>query len=290
MELIKRRIIVMVLFILCLLSFAFWGLYSSKYMLQTTLFAIQSEKVEEPIRIVHLSDNHNSVFGENNRKFFEQIQEACPDIILITGDLINSDDISTKIATDLIFDLCGIAPVYISLGNHEVEYQQEHNIDISNLYEEAGAKVLDCQFVEPVVNGQKIRLGGIYGYCVPAKYLETNEADPEECAFLMNFQDTDLYSVLMCHIPVCWIENNGLNEWDISLVLAGHAHGGQIRLPFIGGVWAPDQGWFPGKESGLYHSSDAKNLLVLSRGLGSNEILPRFNNTPEIVVVDIIPE
>lgn len=151
-----------------------------------------------------------SIFGEKNQDLVDLASKQSPDLILITGDLLNSNELNTDIATDLISDLSKIAPVYVSLGNHEVEYQQNYGTDIVQLYADAGAVVLDRQYQDLEVNGQKIRLGGIYGYCLPEKYLETNEADPEECAFLSDFQNTDLYTILMCHMPVCWLLNDGL--------------------------------------------------------------------------------
>ena len=240
------------------------------------------------IQIVQLTDLHNSTFGDNNADLIALVQEQNPDLILITGDQLNSGEENTSIATDSISALCQIAPVYVSLGNHEVEYQQSYNTDIKALYEQAGATVLEREYVDTEVNGQQLRIGGIYGYCLPARYLETNEADPEECAFLSEFQDTDRYTVLLTHMPVCWLINDGINEWDIDCVFSGHVHGGEVILPFIGGMYAPDFGWFPGKLEGVYTSDDGTKNLVLSRGLGTTEVIPRFNNIPEIVVVDLM--
>ena len=265
------------------------NLYQSKYSLNYSSYQITSDKINTPVRILQLTDLHNNEFGENNQELIDRVASQSPDLILITGDLLNSDESRTDIATNLISSLCDIAPIYISLGNHEVEYQQQFGTDIIRLYEDAGAVVLDRQYQDFEVNGQKLRLGGIYGYCLPAKYLETDEADPEECAFLSDFQNTDLYTILMCHMPVCWMLNDGLDEWDVDCVLAGHVHGGQIVLPLIGGVYAPDMGWFPGKLQGLYSSTDGSSTMVLSTGLGNTESVPRFNNVPEVVTVDILP-
>ena len=265
------------------------NLYQSKYSLNYSSYQITSDKINTPVRILQLTDLHNNGFGENNQELIDRVASQSPDLILITGDLLNSDESRTDIATNLISSLCDIAPIYISLGNHEVEYQQQFGTDIIRLYEDAGAVVLDKQYQDLEVNGQKLRLGGIYGYCLPAKYLETDEADPEECAFLSDFQNTDLYTILMCHMPVCWLMNNGLDEWDVDCVLAGHVHGGQVILPLIGGVYAPDMGWFPGKLQGLYSSTDGSSTMVLSTGLGNTESVPRFNNVPEVVTVDILP-
>ena len=266
------------------------NLYESEYSLSSISYEVKADKIQKSIRLVQITDLHNSIFGDNNQNLLDLVAEQAPDLILITGDLLNSDESETDIATNLISGLGSIAPVYVSLGNHEVEYQQNYETDITQLYEDTGAVVLDRQYQDLEVNGQKVRLGGIYGYCLPEKYLETNEANPEECAFLSDFQNTDLYTILMCHMPVCWLINDGLDEWDVDCVLAGHVHGGQVILPLIGGVYAPDMGWFPGKLQGLYSSEDGSSTMVLSTGLGNTESVPRFNNIPEVVTVDILPK
>ena len=278
-----------ILFIgLILLGVPGTSLFRSKYSLGLSEYEICSNRIVSDIRIVQLTDLHNSTFGDNNADLIALVQEQNPDLILITGDQLNSGEENTSIATNSISALCQIAPVYVSLGNHEVEYQQSYNTDIKALYEQAGATVLEREYVDTEVNGQQLRIGGIYGYCLPARYLETNEADPEECAFLSEFQDTDRYTVLLTHMPVCWLINDGINEWDIDCVFSGHVHGGEVILPFIGGMYAPDFGWFPGKLEGVYTSDDGTKNLVLSRELGTTEVIPRFNNIPEIVVVDLM--
>ena len=266
------------------------NLDQSKYFLNYSSYQISSDKINTSVRILQLTDLHNSEFGENNQKLIDRVASQSPDLILITGDLLNSDEPRTDIATNLISSLCDIAPVYISLGNHEMEYQDNFDVNIIELYQAAGAEVLEYQYEDITVNGQQLRLGGIYGYCMPEKYLETDEADPEECAFLTGFQSTDLYMVLMCHIPVCWMINDGLEEWDVDCVLSGHVHGGQVILPLIGGLYAPDMGWFPGRLKGIFSSKTGNKVLVLSSGLGNTENIPRFNNIPEIVVVDLVPK
>lgn len=266
-----------------------WSFFQSKYSLTCTFYEVCADKIKSPIRILQLTDLHNSEFGHDNEKLVNMVKEQTPDLIVITGDLLDSSDDDTETAVSLIRTLNDIAPVYVSMGNHEKEYEEQYGVNITSLYEAAGAVVLERQYEDIELNGQTVRLGGIYGYCLPDKYLATYEADPDECAFLNEFQNTDLYTILLCHMPVCWIVNDGIDEWDIDCVFAGHAHGGQIRLPLIGGLWAPDQGWFPGEEAGLYYSEHQDKVMVLSRGLGSTEAIPRFNNIPEIVVVDIIP-
>lgn len=245
--------------------------------------------IEKNIRIVQLTDLHNSEFGENNCRLVASVSQQNPDLILITGDLLNSDENKTEVAVSLIKQLCIIAPVYFSYGNHETDFESLYGENLKSHFEEAGATVLDFSWQDITVDGQNLRIGGLFGYCMPEKYLESNEAVQAECDFLNKFQDTDLYTILLCHMPYCWIQMNGLNEWNADCIFSGHTHGGQIRVPFVGGLWAPDQGWFPGNEAGLYYSDDNSKVMILSRGLGSTEKIPRFNNVPEIVVMDIVP-
>ncbi|MCC8168253.1 MAG: metallophosphoesterase [Clostridiales bacterium] len=287
---LKKKYMPVVVILIAFILLIGVGLWSSKYMLALSKYDIYTEKVESPIRIVLISDLHDSRFGNNNRRLIELIEARSPDAIMIAGDLVDSGKEETDTATDLISELCGICPVYVSYGNHEYEHEEIYGTDMASLYEDAGATVMEKEYADVSVGGQMIRIGGVYGYCIPTKYLGEREDFARESAFVEEFQDTDLYTVLMCHMPVCWILSNGLDEWDVDCVLAGHVHGGQIIIPFVGGLYAPDFGWFPGKLEGLYYSDDGRKTLVLTRGLGSTETVPRFNNIPEVVVVDIMPE
>ena len=281
----KKKLIALFLILLFILSC--FDLYASKYFLQCSYYTIRDDRIKQSIRIVQLSDLHNSTFGEGNEKLINMVYKQNPDIILITGDLINDSEENLSIAINLISDLSSSEiPVYVSFGNHESNYEKRYDIDIASLYEKAGAKVLDFKYEDIEINGQKIRLGGIYGYCLAEKY-KSKATKEGEVDFLKDFQNTSIYTILMCHLPVTWIINNSLNEWDCDLVLCGHAHGGQIRIPFIGGLYAPDQGFFCGKEAGLYYSNDQKKIMVLTRGLGNTEKIPRINNIPEILVLDL---
>ncbi|MDD7114856.1 MAG: metallophosphoesterase, partial [Lachnospiraceae bacterium] len=235
-------------------------------------------------------DLHNSEFGKNNERLVKMVSEQNPDIIVITGDILNEDEENLDIAINVISNMVHIAPTYLSYGNHEINYEERYGKELESVFEAAGASVLEYDYVDICVNSQMIRLGGLYGYCLPEKYLDPHDnTTKKECEYINHFQNTDLYTILMCHMPVCWMLNDGLDEWDVDCVLAGHVHGGQVVLPLIGGVYAPDMGWFPGKLQGLYSSTDGSSTMVLSTGLGNTESVPRFNNVPEVVTVDILP-
>lgn len=118
------------------------NLYKSEHSLSSISYKVKDDKIQKSIRLVQITDLHNSIFGENNQDLLDLVADQSPDLILITGDLLNSDESDTDIATDLISGLGSIAPVYVSLGNHEVEYQQNYGIGIIQLYEDAGAVVL----------------------------------------------------------------------------------------------------------------------------------------------------
>ncbi len=286
----KRIKAVIAIVIISILLISAVSIYQSKYTLTVSNYQLSTPKLSDSLRIVQLTDLHNSSFGEGNQKLIEKVKEQSPDIILITGDMINMNAPETETAVQLVEALCDFAPVYFSLGNHEIVHRENYGIDVVAMFEAAGATVMDMEYEDVEIDGQKLRIGGLYGYALPEKYLSTGEATSLECAFLSEFEDTQLYTILMCHMPVCWIWNDGIDEWNVDSVYAGHAHGGQIIIPGVGGTYAPDMGFFPGNLEGLHYSEDHTKALVLSRGLGSGTKVPRFNNIPEIVTVDLIPE
>ena len=263
----------------------------SRYGLTVTRFALSQQKLSEPLRIVQLTDLHNSEFGKGNERLIRKVREQQPDLIFLTGDMLNQYEERTDVPVDLIRELSQIAPVYASYGNHEQQHEKNYGTDLRAVFTEAGATVLEYDWVDVEVKGQKLRIGGIYGYCMAGYYLKTDETDEMETAYLDDFCDTDRTKLLLCHMPVAWIKYGSLDYWDTDYVFAGHAHGGQVRIPFVGGLYAPDQGWVPGRCEGLFFSKDGEHTLVLSRGLGtSRSKLPRLNNIPEILVLDLVPE
>lgn len=267
-----------------------YALWASRYMLRVTRYELASGKLTESVRMVQLSDLHNAVFGEDNALLIAQVKAQSPDLIVMTGDMINGKEQKTGTTEALIRALKEIAPVYASLGNHEQGHRALYRIDVKKLYGEAGAIVLDKTYHDVTVKGQKIRLGGLLGYALPERFAQFGEAVKSEYVYLQKMQKTERLTVFLCHYPTCFIKDGILDDWNIDVVFSGHEHGGQIRLPWLGGVYAPDRGFFPGGTSGVTYSTDGKKALVLSRGLGSTGRVPRLNNVPEIVVVDIIAQ
>ena len=320
--LIKKKIKYMCIILLVMIVVFFGGIMCSKYRLEITRYDLKLESIHSGsgLRIVQLSDLHNMYFGRENEKIASKVDAEKPDLIFITGDIVNSHKWNDNdYATGLIRQLCKIAPVYVSLGNQEMDLIEEKTIDIIGDYERAGATVLNFSFSDVDINGQKYRIGGIYGYCLPVAYAyETHRED--ETKFLLEFQDTSACKILLCHMPVSWLNSWSLYDWDVDVVFSGHTYGGQVKIPIVGGLWAPDLGWFPGKLEGVYstnfndwnnsrkellqyvkymkydttyyeeHDEYYPSYLALSRGLGNTDWMPRFNNPPEIVVVDLVPE
>lgn len=275
--------------LLCLCALLGLELYRSNRTLQLEYEQVQVEKLTQPLRIVHLADLHNSEFGENNQDLIDMVASQQPDLILFTGDLVTGWEKDTAVAMDLTEELVKIAPVYVSIGNHEQQHENQFGSDLTGMLRYRGAKVMEFSYEDITLKEQNLRIGGISGYCVPEIYLSTGEAKIAECEFLRDFQDTERCTMLMAHMPACWILNDGISYWDADLVFSGHTHGGQFRIPLLGGVYGPDMGWFPGWLEGQYPSSDGSKTMILSRGLGSSVQLPRLNNPPQVLVVDLVP-
>ena len=245
-------------------------------------YTYRNPKIAAPIRAVQLTDLHNYQYGRDNQRLIAKIQKQKPDVIFMTGDMLNEDEDRTDILLHLVREACAIAPVYFSLGNHEVGYEKTYGEgDLTEQLEAAGAVVLEKEYVDTKIAGQEVRIGGVYGYLLPEDW-----EDGSEQRFLEAFVQTDRLKILLSHVPEGLLLWKSMEYWDVDLVFSGHVHGGQVRVPFVGGLFDPEEGFFPMYTRGIF--SCGTGTLILSAGLGSSRGIPRVNNLPEIVVCDIV--
>ena len=230
--------------------------------------------------IAQISDLHNTELGKNNGRIIGLLEESAPDIIVITGDLIDSRRTDIGKALDFVNQAVKIAPCYFVTGNHESRI--DGYSELRQELEAAGVTVLDGRCAEIEKDGASITLAGyddpsFKAKSDPAKYSEIADRELEK---LQVAQEN--FVVLLAHRPELF---DVYEKHGADLVFSGHAHGGQFRLPFVGGLYVPNQGLFPEYDSGIYTSGDTQ--MMVSRGLG-NSIMPvRINNRPEVVAVEL---
>ena len=218
--------------------------------------------------IAQVSDLHNAEFGEDNEKLLDLLAGLSPDMIALTGDLVDSRSTGLGIALRFAEKAAEIAPVCYVPGNHEARIA-----DYDALREglsAAGVTVLEDAALPLSRAGESITLIGL--------------RDPDFAAGSPGSPARRLsgFTLLLSHRPEYFPVYAGCG---IDLTLSGHAHGGQIRLPFLGGLLAPGQGFLPEYDAGLCREGDAQ--MVVSRGLGNSVFPLRVNNRPEVVLVTL---
>lgn len=231
-------------------------------------------------RIVHISDLHNKNF---HGRLINKIKEINPDIIVITGDLIDRRRTNLNLAKEFIENAVKIAPTYYVSGNHE--QLSEHYTELKRILNNHNVINVDDSYATIKKGGSEI---GIIGIAAPVllKIEKTTEFKDNDSYAISMLKDltknlkTD-FNILIAHRPE---QMHIYKKFDLDLIFSGHAHGGQIRIPFIGGILAPNQGFFPKYSEGMHKEGTVS--MTISRGLG-NSIFPfRIFNRPEIVVVD----
>lgn len=251
------------------------------YTLETAL--------SQPIRILQLTDLHGHSFGPENAGLIDTVLSQQPDLIVMTGDMVDQSAKDAQTICALIRQLSETIPVWYGFGNHEITFMEETGIDLRAELTAAGATVVNCDYNDTEIKGQPLRIGGYHGYYrQPGMYPVTEEQRQAELSFADSFEATDRFKLLLCHIPTAWLDWQYIHKFPIDLVLSGHYHGGQIRLPLLGPLYAPYIGLFPEYTEGLFAGEQA--VCVLSRGLAASPGLPRINNLPEITVIDLIPK
>ena len=231
-------------------------------------------------KIVQISDLHDAQIGENNEKLIAMTAETEPDCIVLTGDFVDSSRFYPERSLSVAEALVKIAPVYYVSGNHEAILPDAEYQALTDGLRALGVCVLEDESAELTRGGQSIRLIGLtdIGFH-PGTLEEKKDALRTALSALL---PEDEFSVTLAHRPELM---DVYTECGAPLVLSGHAHGGQIRLPGIGGLIAPGQGLFPKYTEGKYEENGT--TLVVSRGVG-NSVLPlRVNDRPQIVVVQL---
>lgn len=283
----KKWLIIMTAIVLLVGAVILWVRWTDDTV-RTTVYRVEAP-LTESIRIVQLTDLHGKAFGNDNDVLVELVAEQKPDMIVLTGDVMDKSDDNPALICRLITRLSEIAPVYWCYGNHEYSWMASHDESLKPALTEAGATVLDTAYLDITVNGQPIRIGGYEGYYrQPHMLVRDPQQKAAELEFAADFEDTDRYKILLNHIATAWTDWEYIDKHPVDLVLTGHYHGGQICLPLVGGLYAPYVGLFPEYTRGLFEGSEG--ICVLSAGLGSSPGIPRINNPPELVAVELIPK
>ncbi|HQE05924.1 MAG: metallophosphoesterase [Tepidanaerobacteraceae bacterium] len=282
MLMMNRPILVALAAIFTISVFCTW----QNNAITTTQIDYISPKIPEEFngyRIVHISDLHNKQFGKNQERLLKRIRAVSPDIIVITGDLIDRRKYDLETAMLFINGAIKIAPLYYVSGNHEAWSGDYANI--SERLRSSGVQILDDTKATMIRGKGKIDILGLSDPdFLTYSYLEgTNTSKLRE--HLERLSDDAVFQILLCHRPELF---EIYARENIDLIFSGHAHGGQVRIPFVGAIVAPDQGFFPKYSSGAYTQN--QSTMIVSRGLGNSIIPIRIFNRPEIVVVTLRSE
>ena len=254
--------------------------------LQLNTYTLSSQELPtsfDGFRIAQVSDLHNAEMGENNEKLLNTLQEAQPHIIVLTGDLMDSRKTKVDVALTFVENAMGIAPCYYVTGNHEARV--EEYTALKEGLTSLGVVVLEDASTKVELDGESITLIGVNDPSFQTDYLLGDAETVMRGTLSRLTEETDGFTLLLSHRPELF---DIYVECGVDLVFSGHAHGGQFRLPFVGGLFAPNQGFFPKYDGGIF--TQDTTCMVVSRGVGNSIIPFRINNKPEIILMELIKE
>ena len=280
----KKRILTWGIAALSLTALTIWIAWGNS-ALECNTYTVKSARLPKSFdgyRIAQVSDLHNAALSEGNQKLLEMLRQAQPDMIAITGDLVDSRKLDMDIALDFITEAVKIAPCYYVTGNHEARIRQYKTM--KKEMKAAGVIVLEDATIPVTKDGESITLIGMQDPSFHGAY-KTSAIEKVVQEQLTQLHRDSGFSIMLFHRPSYFpmYVSHG-----VDLVLAGHMHGGQFRLPFVGGLYTPSQGFFPEYDGGLY--SEGNTNMVVSRGIGNSAFPFRINNRPEIVLIELQTE
>ncbi|MGL5915014.1 MAG: metallophosphoesterase [Culicoidibacterales bacterium] len=273
----KRIVVGALLICLGVCGYIYW----QNNMLVTSSYSYTNEQIPQAFygfTIVQLSDLHNHDFGKRENRLVAKVKKLQPDAIVFTGDIIDSYKTDAKTTLELIDQLGEFSPLYYVVGNHEARIPEYAEFELALI--ERGVEVLRNEMSVVTLGTETIAFLGLDDpvFFTSDEFMRTTLADLQQ-------QAGEAFPILLTHRP----EYLAMYEYQqVPLVLVGHAHGGQVRLPFTEGVFAPGQGLWPQLTSGVH--TQAETTMVISRGLGNSAFPIRVQNQPEIVTVTLSSE
>lgn len=278
----KKKYIVMIS-IMIVLSMLVICVVCHNKDLEINKFNVKSKYIPtefDNFRIVQVSDLHNAEFGKNNEKLLAMLKQTDADIIVITGDLIDSRNTKVDVAVSFAEKATKIAPTYYINGNHEARVPEEYE-RLKQGLDEAGVTILENDSIDITIGDKAITLIGINDSSFRMELVDDTMMQNVSHQLMSVVPDNDNYKILLAHKPHYF--DAYANQVD--LVLSGHAHGGQFKIPFIGGLVAPGQGFFPEYYTGSYIKENTE--MIVSRGIGNSIIPFRINNKSEIIIAEL---
>lgn len=232
------------------------------------------------LKILQISDLHNAQFGKNQNTIIRKIKKCQPDMIFITGDIIDANRYDLQKAITLVKQVVDIAPTYYVSGNHEAWSNHYNEVKAALLEEKV--VVLDNDSIDIKRGKDSITLIGLKdpAFLHSDYFFGTDYSAWEN--YLKSQVKDNKFEILLSHRPELM---DIYKKHNVDLVFSGHVHGGQFRLPFMGGVVGPDQGFFPKYDAGEF--VEENTTMILSRGLGNSIIPLRIFNRPELVLVEL---
>lgn len=260
-------------------------LYVDNTLIQVSKYEINSDKIPKEFnkfKIVHLSDFHSYGLKRDNLKIFEVIEDESPDIIVMTGDMVNKYDRNFEKFLNLAEVLSKKYKIYYIIGNHEIRLRKEDLEFILKKLSDFGIRILKDEKVTIVRKKEHIN---IYGINIPLSYYKIiNKPDNvgEVISKLLKSCKKEEYNIVLAHNPLYFEQ---YSKENVDLILSGHVHGGMIRLPLLGAILSPERKFFPKYSSGIYEMNNKK--LLVSRGLGHSKNGVRLFNRREIICITL---
>lgn len=276
----KKTIFVTVLLFLIIVAALRYFIIRENLNFEITKYELTSSKIDGEFKIVLMSDLHNMEFGEKNETLINDIKDISPDLIVMCGDMVQKDEPDISILMNLCNQLKDVADIFFIYGNHEgvLEYDPDGpKIVLEKYLMEQGVTVCYPGEYKIQKNDTEISFFSI------SVSDDTYESDDVLQRQFKEFTEKDCFKIVASHYPEMLY--NILSDENYDLGIAGHYHGGQIILPILGGLYHADTGFFPEYYGGLYQLEKAK--LIVTRGLGNSSLIPRINNKPELVFIDI---